>query len=76
MNNKHKKTLAAVFRNPVSGTLDWADIEALLIAVGAEVVEGSGSRVRFVKDGFILYIHRHTQVKKPRNTTFEMPARS
>ena len=58
MNSKHKKTLAAVFRNPVSGTIDWADIEALLIAAGAEVVEGSGSRARFVKDGFILYIHR------------------
>ena len=58
MNSKHKKTLAAVFRNPVSGTIDWAEIEALLIEAGAEVVEGSGSRVRFVKDGFILYIHR------------------
>lgn len=76
MNSKHKKTLAAVFRNPVSGTIDWADIEALLIAAGAEVVEGSGSRVRFVKDGLFSTSIAHTHVKKPRNTTFEMPARS
>lgn len=40
------------------GTIDWTDIEALLMATGAEVVEGSGSRVRFVKGRFILYIYR------------------
>ena len=28
------------------------------MATGAEVVEGSGSRVRFVKGRFILYIYR------------------
>ena len=58
MNSRHKKTLAAVFRNPVFGTIDWTDIEALLMATGAEVVEVSGSRVRFVKGRFILYIYR------------------
>jgi hypothetical protein len=30
-----------------SGTIDWDDIESLLIAVGCKVIEGSGSRVRF-----------------------------
>jgi hypothetical protein len=58
MNSKQKKTLAAVFKNPVSGTIEWADIESLLIAAGCEVVEGSGSRVRFVKDGNIASFHR------------------
>jgi len=58
MNNKHKKTLLAVFRQPVSGTIIWADIEALLIAVGAEVVEGAGSRVRFAKGGEVEVFHR------------------
>jgi len=58
MNSKQKKTLTAVFKNPVSGTIDWADIESLLIAAGCEVVEGNGSRVRFVKDGNIANFHR------------------
>lgn len=58
MNSKQKKTLAAVFKNPVSGTIEWADMESLLIAAGCEVVEGSGSRVRFVKDGNIASFHR------------------
>ena len=47
MNSKHRKTLAAIFKEPVSGTIDWADIEGLLLAVGCTVVEGNGSRVRF-----------------------------
>jgi len=58
MNSKQKKTLAAVFTEPLKGTLAWADIEGLLIAVGAEVIEGSGSRVRFEKDAVSAYFHR------------------
>jgi len=58
MNGRQKKTLAAIFADPVSGTIAWASIESLLIAVGCELVEGSGSRVRFVKDGMIETFHR------------------
>lgn len=42
-----QKTFGAIFADPVSGTIDWKDIEhLLLVAVGCQVVEGSGSRVR------------------------------
>ena len=58
MNSKHKKTLAAVFKSPISGTIAWADIESLLIAAGAEVIEGSGSRVRFVCGDEAEFFHR------------------
>ena len=58
MNSKHRKTLAAVFRDPVPGTIAWADIESLLVAAGCNVVEGSGSRVRFVVEGKIASFHR------------------
>ncbi|MEG9884927.1 MAG: type II toxin-antitoxin system HicA family toxin [Hyphomicrobiales bacterium] len=58
MNSKHKKTLSVVFGKPTSGTIDWADIEALLIAAGVEVVEGSGSRVRFRKGDETEIFHR------------------
>lgn len=58
MNSKHRKTLKAIFRAPVSGTIGWVDIEALLIAAGAQVIEGSGSRVRFAKDGIVASFHR------------------
>lgn len=67
VNNKHKKTLRRVFADPVSGTIAWAAIESLLIAVGCEVVEGSGARVRFVKDGMVATFHRpHPEIEAKR----------
>lgn len=58
MNSKHEKVLAAVLVDPVSGTIAWADIEGLLVAVGCRVIEGAGSRVRFEKDGLVGSFHR------------------
>lgn len=45
MNRKHQKTLALIFAHPVSGGIKWRDIEALLLALGAEITEREGSRV-------------------------------
>ncbi len=58
MNSKHRKTLATIFSDPVSGNLQWDRIEALLVAIGCTVVEGSGSSVMFEKDGRRAYFHR------------------
>lgn len=58
MNNKQRKTLEAVFADPVSGGVTWAAIEALLIAAGCRAIEGSGSRVRFEKNGIVASFHR------------------
>ena len=64
MNSKHRRTLAAVFADPVSGTLGWADIESLLLAAGARVIEGRGSRVRFEKEGEVATFHRPHPAKE------------
>ena len=64
MNSKHRKTLAAVFRDPVSGTIDWSSIEALLVASGARIVEGRGSRVRFEMGGEVETFHRPHPAKE------------
>ena len=58
MNKKHQKTLKAIFKNPVPKTLEWKRIEALFIALGASVIEGRGSRVRFELNGVIGTFHR------------------
>ncbi|MGE0501408.1 MAG: type II toxin-antitoxin system HicA family toxin [Rhizobiaceae bacterium] len=58
MRTKHNETLRAVFANPVSGSIKWRDIEALLVACGADMSEGSGSRVRFTIAGQTLFLHR------------------
>jgi predicted RNA binding protein YcfA (HicA-like mRNA interferase family) len=58
MNNKHRKTLKSIFTNPVSSSIQWKDIEKLLIAVGCVVSEGRGSRVRFKKNNIFAIFHR------------------
>ncbi|WP_246262126.1 type II toxin-antitoxin system HicA family toxin [Aromatoleum evansii] len=58
MNATHRKTLIAIFTDPVSKSLEWRRIEALLVAIGCQVIEGNGSRVRFEKDGIIGTFHR------------------
>lgn len=58
MNSKHRKTLAAVFTDPVSGTIEWAAVESLLLAAEARLIEGRGSRVRFEKNGEVATFHR------------------
>ena len=58
MNSKQNRTLASIFKDPVSASMVWKDIESLLISAGADVIEGNGSRVRFHKDGVIASFHR------------------
>lgn len=64
MNATHRKTLTAIFTDPVAKTLEWRRIEALLISVGCQMVEGNGSRVRFEKQGIAATFHRPHPVKK------------
>lgn len=58
MNRKQERTLSAVFDDPVRGGIDWRDIESLLIALGAEVSEGRGSRVWVALNGVRAVFHR------------------
>ena len=75
MNSKHRRTLAAVFTEPVSGTIDWTAVESLLLAAGARLIEGRGSRVRFEKDGKVATFHRpRTLPRKRSDTRCAMPA--
>lgn len=58
MNKTHQKTLAAVFSLPAPATLEWRRIESLFVAVGCQVIEGNGSRVRFELNGVVASFHR------------------
>ena len=64
LNSKQRKTLATIFTDPVSGTIEWAAVESLLLAAGARLIEGRGSRVRFEKDGEIETFHRPHPTKE------------
>jgi hypothetical protein len=58
VDKRHRRTLEAIFEKPERADIDWRDIEALLIALGAEISEGSGSRVRVALKDVRAVFHR------------------
>jgi len=58
LNKKHQKVLDSIFVEPVNSNVIWSDIEKLLNALGAEISEGSGSRVRLYLNGVRAVFHR------------------
>lgn len=69
MNTKHQKTLQAIFEVPTASAIEWHDVEALLIAGGAEISEGRGSRVRIYLNGVRAVFHQpHPQKEIDKGT--------
>jgi hypothetical protein len=64
MNSKQAKTLRALFTLPTPGGVEWSSIERLLISVGCDVIEGSGSRVTFVYQEHVESFHRPHPAKE------------
>lgn len=58
MNSKQRKVLQAIFTEPAPRSIEWSSIENLLVAIGCELVEGRGSRVRFSLNGAVETFHR------------------
>jgi hypothetical protein len=58
LSSRHKRTLQAVYENPVRADVAWVDVERLLVALGAELSEGRGSRVRIALNGIRAVFHR------------------
>jgi hypothetical protein len=58
VNTKHSKTLRAVFTKPTSPSIVFSDIEALLVALGGQVHEREGSRVKISIKGEQWRCHR------------------
>jgi len=62
LRGKHLKTLRSIFEEPIRSDVDWTDIESLLLALGAELSGGRGSRVRIHLKGVRAVFHRpHAQ---------------
>ncbi|QTA86416.1 type II toxin-antitoxin system HicA family toxin [Desulfonema magnum] len=58
MNKKQRRTLEKIFDNPVQSNIEWNDIEKMLIALGAEISEGRGSRIRIALNNVRAVFHR------------------
>jgi len=69
VDSKHRKTLEAIFEKPERANIAWRDIEALFIALGAEVSEGSGSRVRVALKNVRAVFHRPHPRKEANKAT-------
>ena len=71
MKAKHRRTLRAIFAKPTRGNIAFADIEALLVALGGEIREGEGSRVVLEVEGKRVYLHRPHPGKEARKYQVE-----
>lgn len=58
LSKKQQQVLERIFHDPVRSDIEWKDIEKLLIALGAEISEGKGSRVRIYLNGIRAVFHR------------------
>ena len=72
MNKKQRQALERVFEKPERSDIAWHDIESLFKALGADVSEGKGSRVRVALMDVRAVFHR----PHPRRVTNKSTIRS
>jgi len=58
VNKKQQQTLDKIFERPDRSDIPWVNIEALFVSLGAEISEGSGSRVRISLNDIRAVFHR------------------
>lgn len=58
MSHKHENLLRAIFHDPVSGNIQWREIESLLHHLGADIESLSGARIRVKLNGNEGILHR------------------
>lgn len=58
MNKKQRQTLDKIFEKPERSDISWVNIEALFVALGADISVGSGSRVRVALNDVRAVFHR------------------
>lgn len=57
MNHRHRKVLHALFAHPVSGNIDFRDVEHLLTDLGATIDNRSGARIGITLNGHTVAVH-------------------
>ncbi len=58
MKKKNRRTLDRIRERPDGSDILWKDIERLIVALGGEISEGRGSRVRIYLNGVRAVFHR------------------
>jgi hypothetical protein len=68
---KHRRTLESIFSRPTRSSVVFADIEALVIALGGTIAERAGSRVSISLRGERWRCHRPHPGKEARRYQVE-----
>ncbi len=58
MSHKHENLIRTIFHDPISGNIQWREIESLLKHLGATLESLSGTRVRVKLNGAEGILHR------------------
>ena len=58
MNSKQSKTLKDILAKEQKHNINWDDVEKLMLALGAVIEEGKGSRGCFIFKGRVFRFHR------------------
>ena len=58
MNKKQRQTLIRIFEKPERSDIPWSNVESLFTALGADISEGRGSRVRVALNDVRAVFHR------------------
>lgn len=58
MNKRHRRTINAIFAQPISGNIKWRDVEALFNALEAVINEQEGSRAAVLLNDRVAVFHR------------------
>ena len=58
MNARQRKTLEAIFDEPIRADVRWADVENLFEALGGKISEGRGSRMNVKLNSQRAVFHR------------------
>jgi hypothetical protein len=67
MNAKQRRVFARVFAHPTPANIRWDDIKSLLISLGAEISQRSGSAVAVELKGETAVFHEpHPESNAPR----------
>ena len=58
LNSWQQATLEEIFSRPTKPNIRWSDAQGLWMALGVEVSEGRGSRVRLHYEGLKMVLHK------------------
>ena len=57
MSHKHRHVLEAIYREPVSSTIQWREVESLVRHLGADIEPSHGARFRVVLNKREFFLH-------------------